>query len=389
MLWVAIAIVTAGATAWLSRPLWSRAPAAAPDGDPASRIYKDQLKEVDADLARGLLNATEADAARTEIARRLLSHSAARADVPGLAALDLPAWGGAALAALAAAAAVGVYLITGSPMLPDQPFASRNDGGREQAAMIQAFEQLEDHLVDNPKDGEGWDRIAPVYLRLGRYDKAASAYEQAIAIRGESLARVSGLARAYIFHQDGVVNADALKALEAAVRLDPGNLDNRFWMAVGREQAGDVVAAIEEYKRILPQGPPTAPWRKLAEQRLAGAERRLANSGPRVGVRPQTTQAPSAPGMPQLTPEQIEAAKQMSAGDQKAMIEGMVGRLAERLKSNGQNAEDWQKLVNAYMVLGRKGDAVAALGEARRNLASDRDALGRLDELAQRLGIGS
>lgn len=390
MLWVAIALMTAGATAWLSRPLWSHAPSMTPpDTDPASQIYKDQLKEVDADLARGLLDVADAGAARAEISRRLLAHAGSRGAESGTADRGMPAWVGGALAAAVATSAVAIYLVTGSPMLPDQPFARRTDGGREQAAMIRAFEQLEDHLAENPKDGEGWDRIAPVYLRLGRYEKAAGAYEQAIAIKGETLGRLNGLARAYIFQHDGVVNSDALRALEAAVRLEPGNLDNRFWRAVGREQAGDVVGAIEEYKTILPQGPVNAPWRTLAEQRLAGAERRLASSGPRVGPRVATAEAQPVPGMPQLSGEQIEAAKQMSGADQKAMIESMVGRLAERLKSNGQDADGWQRLVNAYVVLGRKSDAVAALGDARRNLASDRDALGRLDALAQRLGIGS
>ena len=394
MFWLAIAFVTAVATAWVTRPLWSTTAAGVGDaGDPAARIYKDQLTEIDADLARGILGEPEAAAARAEIARRLLAHDANRkADRTTVTAELGPIPGYVLMAALPVAALVG-YLLVGSPWLPDQPFATRTDGGPSQAAAILAFERLEEQLAENPNDGEGWDRIAPAYLRIGRYDQAVTAFERAIAVNGESLGRLTGLARAHIFQQDGLVNAPALKALEGAVRLQPDNLDNRFWMAVGREQAGDVVAAIDEYRRILPQGDPDAPWRRLAEQRLAAAEARLANAGPRIGAKPQIALAhpapQAAPGMPQLSAEQIEAAKQMSGGDQKAMVEGMVGRLAERLKTNGTDAEGWQRLVTAYVVLGRKGDAITALSEARKQLAADRDALAKLDALALKLGIGS
>lgn len=391
MLWLAIAVVTVLATAWVTRPLWAPSDAAvAAAVDPAAQIYKDQLSEIDADLARGLIGAAEAEAARVEVARRLLAHDASRSATAASAPVAAGfGWAGAALVAAIPASAIAVYVAIGTPWLPDQPFASRQDGAPAQVRLMQAFERLEEHLADNPDDGEGWDRIAPAYLRLGRYEQAVTAYERAIALNGETLGRLTGLARAHIFHDDGRVNGAALKALEAAVRLQPGNLDNRFWMAVGREQAGSVVEAIDEFKRLLAEGQPAAPWYKLAQQRLAAAEARLANSGPRTTAIANAAEPGSAPGMPQLSQDQIDAARQMSGGDQKAMIEGMVGRLADRLKSNGKDPEGWQRLVRAYVVLGRRKDAVAALGEARRQLASDLEALARLDGLAKELGIGS
>ena len=174
------------------------------------------------------------------------------------------------------------------------------------------------------------------------------------------------------------------------LRLQPENLDTRYWVAVGREETGDVAGAVEEYKTLLEIGAPNAQWRPLARERLQAAVERLANAGPRIGKVPeQPARAGGAPGMPQLTEEQIAAAKSMSEGDQKAFIESMVGRLAERLKKNGRDGEGWQRLVNAYMQLGRKSDAVAALGEARRQLADDTASLAALDALAKRLGIGS
>ena len=71
------------------------------------------------------------------------------------------------------------------------------------------------------------------------------------------------------------------------------------------------------------------------------------------------------------------------------MISGMVLGLAERLKANGRDGAGWQRLVRAYVVLGRRDAAIAALGDARKNLAADDKALADLAALAKTLGLES
>ena len=71
------------------------------------------------------------------------------------------------------------------------------------------------------------------------------------------------------------------------------------------------------------------------------------------------------------------------------MIAAMVDGLAARLKINGKDLQGWSRLVNAYAVLGRKTDAVAALADARKNFTGDEQALGKLAALAKSLGLGS
>lgn len=98
------------------------APAAAED----LQVYRDQLREVDRDLARGTLNGAEGQRLKTEIARRLLD-----ADRKASAALPQAAAGrggliAAGLAVLAAAAAaLAIYARTGVPGYPDLPLAAR------------------------------------------------------------------------------------------------------------------------------------------------------------------------------------------------------------------------------------------------------------------------
>src|SRR5579871_4940889 len=86
-------------------------------------IYRDQLSELDRDVDRGLIGREEAAAARSEIARRLI-----RADADSKAGgEDHPRWRNVAAVGVVAmpVAALGLYLVLGSPALPDDPLEAR------------------------------------------------------------------------------------------------------------------------------------------------------------------------------------------------------------------------------------------------------------------------
>jgi cytochrome c-type biogenesis protein CcmH len=77
----------------------------------------------------------------------------------------------------------------------------------------------------------------------------------------------------------------------------------------------------------------------------------------------------------------------MSEKDRAEMIRGMVARLADRLKQNGNDVEGWQRLLRAYMVLGDRGKAQAAAADARRALAGDPDKLRQIEDVIKTLGV--
>jgi len=85
----------------------------------------------------------------------------------------------------------------------------------------------------------------------------------------------------------------------------------------------------------------------------------------------------------------MRRAQKMTPQERQQMILSMVAGLAERLKDEGGGLSEWMKLVNAYAVLGKRGEAKKAIALARENLHKDKQALTRLGQLAQRLGLGS
>jgi cytochrome c-type biogenesis protein CcmH len=77
----------------------------------------------------------------------------------------------------------------------------------------------------------------------------------------------------------------------------------------------------------------------------------------------------------------------MSEQDRGAMIRGMVARLADKLKADGNDIDGWLRLVRAYMVLGDRDKAQTAAADARRALANAPDKLRRIDDLVKDLGL--
>src|SRR6266498_3034256 len=85
--------------------------------------------------------------------------------------------------------------------------------------------------------------------------------------------------------------------------------------------------------------------------------------------------------------EQVTASSQLGPEQRRAMIEGMVERLSERLHRDGADVEGWLRLVRSYLVLGQPEKARAAVIDARRALAGDAIKLRRLDDLLRGLGL--
>jgi cytochrome c-type biogenesis protein CcmH len=376
LLWITFAVLTATVLAAVLAPLGRARRATATADAGALEVYRDQLSELESERARGLIEESDAAAARTEIARRLLA-SAAEADrIPAAPATPSSQRSLAAgIAVLVPLLALGVYLTYGSPGLPDYPHAARSQVALENAQIGELVAKVEARLREHPEDGEGWDVIAPVYLRLGRLRDATDAFAHAVRLKGESVKRLAGLAEASVLAADGVVTEDARLAYEKILKLEPGRPEARFWLALAKEQDGKLAEAVADYKAMLAQAPADATWRAAVEQRIAEVSQRLS------GAQPAPLRGPST--------EDMAAAEKLAPADRARMIAGMVEGLAQRLKRDGRDLAGWLRLVNAYVVLGRKDDALTALADARKTFGGDEKALSELAALANRLGLGS
>jgi len=389
LIWVVLACLTAIVLLVLLRPL-----AAAGTNDRApeafdAAVYRDQLSEIENDRARGLIGGEEAEAARVEIARRLLAadskaRASDRAKTGGARARTALIAVGAALPLLA----LGLYLTFGSPRLPDQPLAARLEDPASDRKLEALVARVEARLREHPEEGEGWEVIAPVYMSWRRYSDAAEAYAQAIRLLGPSAKRLSGQGQALVLANNGVVTEDARHTLEGALALDQTLIEPRALLAIAKEQDGRFAAAIEDWRALLGKANGDAPWREMVEKRIAAVEAHLAGQPvSEAGTPAPPETGPQREGGPSAS--DIAAAQTMSPAERQAMVEAMVQGLAARLDQDGSDLPGWLKLVRAYSVLDRKDDALRALQRAKSQFSGNAQAIEQLDQLAAELGLKS
>jgi cytochrome c-type biogenesis protein CcmH len=363
-LWFVFALMTAAA---IFAVLWPLGRGARQQNDASeTAVYQDQLTEINRDVATGLIGSSEAEAARVEISRRLLAAVDNQRDPPVISNVRLRR--SAAIIALVGLPimTVAFYLSLGSPRLGDFPLAQRIRAPDATQPLDNLVAQVEAHLEKNPTDGRGWNVLAPVLAKLGRYNDAVRAYRNSITYNGDSAERRADLGEAVAAAAGGVVTSEAKAEFERAIALNADDAKASYFLGLAAEQDGRSAEAASIWRTMLAKAPPDAPWRPLVRAALA-----------RVGG--STAPVPSDDAM--------AAAKDMNEADRGAMIRGMVERLASRLKQNGDDVEGWLRLVRAYMVMGDRDKAKGALSDARQAVANDAERLRQLNEGLKNLGL--
>ncbi len=359
-LWLVFALMTAAAIFAVLWPLGRRKPLRR-GSDIA--VYRDQLDEIVRDRSAGLIGEAEAEAARVEVSRRLIAAAdAAEFEKPALETSSL--WRRRATAIvgliLLPVGAVLLYLMLGSPQLPGEPLTARLQAPNENRSVENLIAKVEDHLLRNPNDGRAWEVLAPVYMRLDRYNDAVKAYRNVLRLNGSSAAHEADLGEALVFAANGVVTAEAKSQFDRALALDGEDVMARFYLGMAADQDGRRADAEKIWRDLLAKAPPGAPWVEMVSHAL----NRTAPSG-------TAATASATPGEP--SPD--------ATGPQPEHdVNAMVARLADRLKKDGSDAQGWVQLVRSYRVLGQFDEAQAAMVNARAALADDPDKLRQLAE---------
>jgi cytochrome c-type biogenesis protein CcmH len=354
-------------------------------------VYRDQLREVDRDVARGVLNPAEAGAARLEIQRRLLAvdgtGGVGAMPAGGMPTGTTPAGaiptGGmpvramrSPLTAIAAMVFValgtgGLYLRLGAPGLPDVPFADRpvvqadaappvgepaaapHNGIREAAAL------LEQKLAADPSNANGWVLYARAVSMLGEWSKASDAYKHAIDLGRKSGDVMSGYGEMQVMAADGIVSPAARDAFLAALAADGSNGVARYYLALADGQAGLSRKAVDAWLELATGLPDDSPMREEIARRIAEAAKSGGFDAP-----PMPKGLPAEAAAPGPTQEQMEAAAAMPPAERDKMISGMIDKLAAKLREQPDDLEGWTRLGGAYAAQGKTDQAVAAYDHA-------------------------
>ncbi len=406
MFWAIAAILALGCSGLIATALLRGRSDAVPHAAYDLDVYRVQLKDVDKDLARGVITEAEAERLRTEVSRRILAADAQLRQADrgmtqprGSAAL----LAGVLAVALTAGALLG-YSKVGAPGYPDMPRSERraaSDAARAdrlaqpeaverfgtpetpivpREEFAQLMEQLRAAVEKRPEDARGLALLARNEAGLGNTSAAIDAQSRLIAVRGDEApgGDHAFLADLLITAAGGYVSREAEAALRTALSKDPQHPEARYYLGMYYDQVDRADAAFRTWEQLLRDSPPDAVWIPQLRDQIASA-------ADRAGIRYRLPPETAAPGP---TAGDVEAAGDMNNADRQQMIRGMVDGLMSRLADQGGPPEDWARLITSLGVLGEVERAAAIQGEALVIFKDNPEAIEMIRAAAQDAGMG-
>ncbi len=375
------------------------------------RVYRDQLAEVEKDVARGILAPDEAERARTEIARRVLEADRALAGSAAGTSMGAPRGvtlaAGAAAAALVVAGSAWLYARIGAPGYPDLPIATRLALAEEARATrprqaeaeaqvparppaeadpdyLALIERLRGTVAERPGDLQGLALLARNEAALGNFAAAHAAQARLVEVKGEAATAAdwTALADLLILAAGGYVSPEAEAALENALARDPTDGTARYYSGLMFAQTGRPDLAFRSWRALLAEGPADAPWIAPIRAQIEDVAARAGETNFRL-----PPAGPADAAAPGPSEEDIAAAEAMDPEARAGMIRGMVEGLAARLAAEGGPAGDWARLIRAYGVLGETARIAPVVDEARQVFAGDAAALAEIEAAARDAGL--
>ena len=292
------------------------------DGDPAAasdlQVYRDQLKDVDRDLARGIIAPEDAERIRTEVSRRILAADAKLTQSGHQAGQPRAVTLGAAAAAgiVVIGGAMALYQALGAPGYPDVGLSQRIAAAQERSAArprqteaearmpayvepeidpayAELIARLRTTVAERGDDLQGLGLLAEHEANLGNYVAAHAAKARQIALKGAQSTAIdhAELAEMLIAAAGGYVSPEAEEHLQQALSRDPWVGPARYYWGLMLMQNDRPDLAFRIWEQTLRAGPPTAPW-------IAPIRDGLPEAAWRAGVEYELPPAVSAPQPP-------------------------------------------------------------------------------------------
>lgn len=280
--WSIALLLAAGTVLLLLLPLLRARPAmTSPVDQQQARltVFDQQLRDLEADLANGLLDASQFERARTDLERGLLEDS----PVPGPPETSLVANSNrptAIVLALAVPAlALATYLQVGSGQAGLEP-------AREAPAMAAPGEHEMDRLLDDLRarladrpDPKGWALLARSLAAIGREEQALEAYDQALAQGGDRDPAVLAQYAELLAVTTGSLQGRPLELARQALDLEPDHPQSLWLAGTAAYEVRDFAVARMHWERLLAGLPPDSAGVPILEERLRELDQHQ-DSGP-------------------------------------------------------------------------------------------------------------
>jgi len=281
LFWIAAVVCVAVALAFVLPPLLRKKEVImkAARRDINIAVYRDQMKEMEADRVGGLMSEEQFQAGKIELEARLAEDALAQADsrMTPVASRRL----GFTLAGVLPVAAFGLYFWLGNPMslisiaqanaeAQANPVAAAGMGGGHDMAKL--VKQIEAKVQANPQDGQGWAMLAKTYAALERWPEATKAYAEASKLLPNDPAIMTGNAEVIAVMNNRVLKGQPMELVYKALEINPNDAKGLELAAINAFQEKNYAQAAHYFKHLLKQLPPDSPYAQDIQSALKEAK---------------------------------------------------------------------------------------------------------------------
>jgi cytochrome c-type biogenesis protein CcmH len=280
--WVFGAVLAAGALFLVLRPMLRQRSGAGVSRRASNiAIYRDQQRELDADLAAGKLAPADHERSRAELESRLLEDVDAAAEAPPPRAVGRPF--AVALGVAIPACALALYLLVGTPGAIVPGPAQAKVTPEQIEAMVAG---LAARLRENPEDTEGWKMLGRSYAVLGRFADAVSAYAKAAQRAPRDAPMLADFADVLAMSRGGSLEGEPEQLIRRALEIEPTNLKALALAGTAAYDRKDFKGAAGYWQRMLPLVPADSEDARVIRSNVDEASKLAGIAAPPVAATP-------------------------------------------------------------------------------------------------------
>lgn len=220
-------------------------------------VLRDQLRELNADLAAGTIDAQGYESARHELERRVVEDVQPSAESTG--STSDKRWIGVVVGLAVPVVAISLYFLLGVPAgLDPTQVAAPKDQAQEltKEQIVSMVAGLAQRLKSQPDYVEGWSMLARSYNAMGRFGEAANAYAHLVKLVPDNADLLTDYADTLGMSLNKSLQGEPEKLIARALIVDPKNIKALFMSGSAAFERHDYRGAITQWKKILALVPP-------------------------------------------------------------------------------------------------------------------------------------
>lgn len=245
-------------------------------------VLRDQLRELDADLAAGTIDRDAYDSARHDLEQRVLDEVQPQQAAQAQAVAQRP-WAALAVGVIVPVLAGAMYFAVGEPggFDPQQAAAAQEDDSHAltQEQIEGMVAGLAQRMENDPGNVDGWHMLARSYNAMGRYEQASAAYARLVQLVPHDAALLADYADTLAMAGNRSLQGEPEKVVERALKVDERNVKALALYGTAAFERGDYQTAITRWQRIVALVPPESDVARSVAASIDEARGKLGKGG--------------------------------------------------------------------------------------------------------------